>query len=889
MYLGRDTALDRPVALKFISSPDPSPAARSRFLVEARAIAKLTHPNVVGVYRVGEVDGHPYIAYEFVAGQSLDKIQKPVAWETALRLGLGLARGLAAAHATGILHRDIKPGNAVLGERGEIKLLDFGLAKLLDNDSPSDEVAPLSVRGRPETERAKEEGSISTSSTERVRIVPHGLSPKLDSMHERNLTRPGTLMGTPAYLSPELWWGEAASPRSDVFALGLVLYELIAGKLPHAHLEGEEMAFAIIDRDVPSLQASCPAVPESLAKIVDRCLRREATERFPSAVELEKALAEVEAVFLPATSRLGAVEMEPSRLAVAASMARLSSRMQSLTTRLYDKLFEADPTLRALFPEDLETQKSKLAHALRLAIDGLAAPSQLVPVLEDLGRRHVRYGVQPEHFLTLGKALVGALAELDANDWTPELESAWGRAYSFIEAAMRRGMAAERETVGSASAFVRPRLRRPSAPPSSGEIPRTRYAQSGDLSIAYQVFGEGPIDLVFMLGWISHVEIAWQHPLLASFLRSLGQFARVIVFDKRGTGMSDRAFDSATLEDRVDDLKAVLDHVGSKNAVIFGVSEAVGTATMMAVMHPSRVRGLVLYGGAPRLLSSPDYPLGMPSAFVDEFIGQIRARWGDPVFVELEAPSMADDQVFRDWLGLLMRMSASPGTAIAMLRLNAAIDIRDVLPLVRVPTLVLHRQHDRISPLHGGEWIAKAVPGARLKVLAGEDHLPFVGDAESVLAELQGFVTTLEEPPSRNEALVAVLTLTLDGEMSLPLAFIETCAHYAKKFAGTPAQSDALTLSFAFDGAVRAVRCAHELLELAERENISVRAGLDAGRCEGQARGLDVAIASASKLAASAPLFGAHLSPLLHELAMGSNLPTERVAETGVFVLRSAS
>ncbi|AKU95940.1 serine/threonine protein kinase [Labilithrix luteola] len=206
------------------------------------------------MYRVGEVDGHPYIAYEFVAGQSLDKVQKPVAWETALRLGLGLARGLAAAHATGILHRDIKPGNAVLGERGEIKLLDFGLAKLLDSEVATEEVAPLSVHGhgRPNADLAKaDDGSISTSSTERVRVLPEGLSGKPDSIHERNLTRPGTLMGTPAYLSPELWWGEAASPRSDVFALGLVLYELIAGALPHAHLEGEEMAFAIIDRDFP--------------------------------------------------------------------------------------------------------------------------------------------------------------------------------------------------------------------------------------------------------------------------------------------------------------------------------------------------------------------------------------------------------------------------------------------------------------------------------------------------------------------------------------------------------------------------------------------------------------------------------------------------------------
>jgi len=280
--------------------------------------------------------------------------------------------------------------------------------------------------------------------------------------------------------------------------------------------------------------------------------------------------------------------------------------------------------------------------------------------------------------------------------------------------------------------------------PSTFRIPETQYALSGELRIAYQVLGDGPIDLVHAPGWVSHVEYGWEEPSLANFYCGLAAFSRLILFDKRGTGLSDRAAGLPDIQQRMDDVRAVMDAAASRRAAIFGWSEGAGMAITFAATYPERSIALVLVGAYARREWAPDYPWApTPEERKTGYYNTIEREWGGPVGIEHVAPSRAKDPAFRDWWGTYQRRSASPAAALALARMNTSIDVRDFLSKVRVPTLVMHRRHDQNAKLEEGRYIADRIPGAQFVELDGEDHLPFASDVESILRYTEDFVRSL--------------------------------------------------------------------------------------------------------------------------------------------------
>lgn len=279
-----------------------------------------------------------------------------------------------------------------------------------------------------------------------------------------------------------------------------------------------------------------------------------------------------------------------------------------------------------------------------------------------------------------------------------------------------------------------------SAQPPKVEV---RYAESGDVRIACQIVGNGPLDLVYVPGWVSHLEYGWEAPRVAHFYDELAGFSRLILFDKRGTGLSDRAFGLPTIEQRMDDVRAVMDAAGSQRAVIFGMSEGCGMAIAFAASHPERVCALVLYGAFAKREWAPDYTWAPKPEARQLFYDAIERDWGGPVGIEDIAPSLAQDEAFRDWWATYQRRSASPSAALALARMNTSIDVREALPAIRAPTLVLHRSADKDAHVDEGRYIAERIRNGRFVELPGEDHLIYAGDVDAVLSEVRGFVRSL--------------------------------------------------------------------------------------------------------------------------------------------------
>lgn len=373
--------------------------------------------------------------------------------------------------------------------------------------------------------------------------------------------------------------------------------------------------------------------------------------------------------------------------------------------------------------------------------------------------------------------------------------------------------------------------------------PITRYAKSGAVSIAYQVFGDGPTDLVFVPGWISEIEMCWEEPQFARFLERLGKFCRVILFDKRGTGLSDRDVGYPTLEQRMDDVRAVMDAAGSERAVTFGQSEGGCMSCLFAATYPERTRALVLFGVFATRTWSPDYPWAPLPQDRADWIARIEHNWGEFTDIADLCPSRANDTAFAEWFARFCRRGASPSAALMLARTNTLIDVRDTLPTISVPTLVMNRRDDCDAKVEEAEFIAARVPNAKLRILEGGDHIVWCGDADPPLAEIEEFITGARPAPPINRVLATVLATDIVDSTERAAAMGDRAwtdllsRHHAAvraqlaRYQGVEINTAGDSFMIAFDGPARAVRCAFAIHDALRPLGLSVRAGLHAGEC----------------------------------------------------------
>ncbi len=376
--------------------------------------------------------------------------------------------------------------------------------------------------------------------------------------------------------------------------------------------------------------------------------------------------------------------------------------------------------------------------------------------------------------------------------------------------------------------------------------PETMYARSGDVNIAYQVIGDAPLDLVFVMGWVSHLEYFWREPNFARFLRRLASFSRLILFDKRGTGLSDRVpiNQLPTLEQRMDDVRAVMDAVGSERAALCGVSEGGPMCSLFAATYPEKTLALVMIGSYAKRIRDDEYPWGPTAEEREQFFEVMRQQWGGPVGIDERAPSLAHDPKFRDWWATYLRMGASPGAAVALTKMNAEIDVRSVLGSIRVPSLVIHRTDDQCLKVEEGRFVAERIPGAKFVEFPGNDHLPFVGDQDAILDEMEEFLTGVRHSLEPDTVLATVLFTRIVGakEHAERLGHDRWTdlmrrlhSHITKEiewFRGREIEMAGDPPLAIFDGPARAIRCASAITEYASRLGIEMRSGLHTGECE---------------------------------------------------------
>jgi class 3 adenylate cyclase len=417
-----------------------------------------------------------------------------------------------------------------------------------------------------------------------------------------------------------------------------------------------------------------------------------------------------------------------------------------------------------------------------------------------------------------------------------------------------------------------------------GRAPDVHYAKSGDLSIAYMVFGEGP-DLVVAPGFISHLEVTWEEPSVVHFHSRLASFRRVISFDKRGTGLSDPASHAPTLEESVDDLRAVMDAAGADRPDVLGISEGGTMAMLLAASHPDRVNNLVLYGTFARLVEAADYPSGVNAQDIEKLIEVSGAGWGEGIGLGAWAPSRRGDDDLRRWWARLQRLSASPGMVRNIFALYPKVDIREVLPAIQAPTLVLNRRNDLMVNLELARYLADNIPGAKLVELDGTDHLFFTGDADALLDEVEEFLTGSRPAPLVQRVLATVLFTDVVGSTERAVELGDDRwrqllrSHDAQvrrqleRFQGREVNTMGDGFLATFDGPARAIRCATAIRDAVRGLGLEVRAGLHTGEVEmSQGDISGIAVHLAARVAATAAPGEVLVSRTVVDLVAGSGL-----------------
>jgi len=424
-------------------------------------------------------------------------------------------------------------------------------------------------------------------------------------------------------------------------------------------------------------------------------------------------------------------------------------------------------------------------------------------------------------------------------------------------------------------------------------VTETRYAQSGDLSVAYRLIGDGPLDLMLAPGFVSHVEALWEWPEAARAFERLASFSRLIVFDKREQGLSDRVGRPPTIEEMVDDMVAVLDEIGSERTAVFGISEGGSMALMFAASHPERCSHLVVWSGFARVTQAPDYPEGVSPEDLRRMGSRMQREWGGPVALELWAPSrVGHAETERQWAHLL-RTGTSPKSAAALIELYADLDVRDALPLVSAPTLILHRAEDRVVRPVSGRYIAEHIRGARYVEVPGADHLMWTEGADAVLDEIEEFITGTRQARPPERVLATVLFTDI----------VDSTAHVARlgdqrwkevldrhdaavagaveRFQGRVIQTTGDGVLATFDGPARAIHCAESIKGDVDALGLEIRAGLHTGECElrdGNVGGMAVHIGA--RVAARAEAGEVLVSSTVKDLVVGSGIEFEDRGES---------